>query len=103
MFAEAPPEEVVLRLNLVLAWMSRPFDSERSKLLQSHFDRAIGAVHRDVDRDPKRRDGGEIRRADGALPQSRQSLVRGSQLASQKLAFSPVERQGESEGVVTVP
>ena len=68
MLTEVPPEDVVLRLNFVLTRMSRPFDSGLSKLLQSYFDRAIGTVHRDVDCDPKRRHGGEIRRVHGSLP-----------------------------------
>ena len=66
---DAVPEHVVFRANLLVAGMSRPFDSKCSELLHSDFDRAIDAV-RGVERYPQAGYGGEICRADGPQSQS---------------------------------
>src|ERR1700682_5275216 len=60
--ADALPEFIVFRANLLFTGMSRPFDSKCSELLHSDFDRAIDAV-RSVERYPQAGcgDGGRMR------------------------------------------
>ena len=67
--ADALPEFIVFRANLLFTGMSRPFDSKCSELLHSDFDRAIDAV-RGVERYPQAGYGGAICRADGPQSQS---------------------------------
>src|SRR3984893_6502458 len=67
--ADALPEFIVFRANLLFTGMSPPFDSKCSELLPSSFARAIEAV-RGVERYPQAGYGGELCRADGPQAQS---------------------------------
>src|SRR5579863_2758658 len=100
--ADALPESIVFRANLLFTGMSRPFDSECSELLDSDFDRAIDAV-RGVQRYPLAGYCGEIRRADGPQLQSCETLVGGEKLTGQKLALRPVQSQRKPEVMVSLP
>src|ERR1700722_18720335 len=100
--ADAPPEFIVFRANLLFTGMSRPFDSKCSELLHSDFDRAIDAV-RGVERYPQAGYGGEIYRADGPQSQSRQTLVGGEKVTGQELALRPVQSQRKPEVMVRLP
>src|SRR3982074_1334411 len=67
--ADALPEFIVFRANLLFTGMSRPFNSECSELLHSDFDRAVVAI-RSVESYHRAAYYREICRADGPQSQS---------------------------------
>src|SRR5262245_11531931 len=83
--------------------MKRPFDAQRSEVLETDRNRTVALTEGRVQIHPQAGDSRQFDRVRGAGCKHSQALLRSRYLSSQELAFGPVQCQGEGEPMPALP